>query len=207
MEANKGGNNRGNEGRVVGPRPDGPQLVFTIAGKEVNIADALSREMSRNKGLFDYDIRREAASTPEKYKPGDDYALDWLRMFRQDGVTDEMYLRTMPKFFEWAAKPEGGFDEDFLAVAERIFDATCVDMKMGDSYRNYGSNHPSSVRRPEVDKVAYYSRAYGQLKGFKIFIWNDKSLAARRQEYIDASRDSLLIRYGDARHPLVLPRR
>jgi hypothetical protein len=113
MENNKGGEN------LQGPKPETPRLVFPIAGKVVNIADALSGDWQRNKGLKSRDIRNEAGSTPEKFKPGDDYALYWLTAFQQAEVNDKLYLKRIPKFFEWAAKPKVDLMRVFLPCQSR----------------------------------------------------------------------------------------
>jgi hypothetical protein len=105
-------------------------------------------------------------------------------------------------------KTEGGFDEGFLAVSEQIFDTTMKEM--GFEGRGYAITVGSHPRNPSVasdqDRVAFYSRAYGELKGFKKYIWDDPAQAAKKQEYVDAAKQSLVTKYGTS-HVLSHPRR
>src|SRR4051812_39698187 len=87
MEKQQGGEN------LQGPKPEAPRLVFPIAGKEVNIADALSGDPARSKGLNYRDIADKAGAAGrqavhELYKvrqrsrkavqPPDDKDIPWL---------------------------------------------------------------------------------------------------------------------------------
>jgi|SRR4051794_11494107 len=177
MEKQQGGEN------LQGPKPETPRLVFPIAGKEVNIADALSSDPARSKGLNYRDIadKAGAAGSPEKFKPGDRYALDWLKMFQESHLTGNQYKEAMPRFFEWAAKPEGGFENGLLAVADQIFDTTCQEMGLSEGYRIYGPYHPVWANTSAEKRAAFYGRAYGQLQGFKKYVWDDPAQAAKKE--------------------------
>src|SRR3954469_25259028 len=110
MEKQQGGEN------LQGPKPETPRLVFPIAGKEVNIADALSSDPARSKGLNYRDIadKAGAAGSPEKFKPGDRYALDWLKMFQESHLTGNQYKEAMPRFLNGQPSQKAGLRMGYL---------------------------------------------------------------------------------------------
>jgi hypothetical protein len=123
-------------------------------------------------------------------------------MFQERGVTDQMYLKTMPKFFEWAAKKDGGYDSDFLAVAERMFDYTATDMNLGNSYRNM---LPWEIN--VADRPIFYARAYGKIEAIRSFMWDHPAAGELKQRLIESSRQSIVAKYSLEKgytHPLSL---
>jgi len=174
------------------PQQESPRMVFkTTAGKEFNLADELNGKS------------RFYMSSSEDKHTGDYYAFDLIDLFsRRYGVREELYRKTMPKLFEWAAKKEGGFDEDFLAVTERVLDTTCAKMNVGDSYRRdaYGLR--------EEDRPIYYAWVYGQVEAIKEFIWDDPAMAEKKKQLVEAAKRSMLLKYGrNEHHPLAFPDR
>ena len=93
---------------------EAPRVTFLIGDKQVNIIQALDTH--------------ETHLSTANCRPGDVEAQALLRMLGNSLVTSSEYLRTMPKLFEYAAHPAGGFDRDFLAVAFHEFDSTAQYM-------------------------------------------------------------------------------
>jgi hypothetical protein len=174
MEINNGGNNQGAEVRTwFNPSP---KLEFTILKNKLNLEEVLSSDRKKRPSVLSLNWPGQEY---ENQNPGDVAAGTLLYGLHRSHVTIEEYKDTMPQLLEFAAKKDGGFDKDFIAVTLWEFDKVASKMELPNDLM---------LGSPDFDRIKnrreYFSRVYGRVEALKGMIWNNPAGVTIKQDRI-----------------------
>lgn len=153
-----------------------PRENFIIAGTPVHIGRYLDSEM--------YDVDRLYPFLPEKMKPGDFEAFEILRDLSYVGTTSRDYSIAMPRLFEYAAEPDGGFDADFLNVTH-YFIKKILSRRGGMTKVILSEAIGDSASDAHIKRIAYLSDVYGHVQAMRDIIWRDPAMEGTKKRAIE----------------------
>jgi len=177
-----------------------PPFIFTILGKEVNLADAFSTDAQKRREATTY------TSEPEQEAPEEKAAAKLLWALESSGVTFDEYKKAMPQLFAYAQNKEGKFDVGLIGVIFNTFDRTAEEMQVGRSAKVVSHGVDEQGRQitragwrgqlHETDRTIFFARSFGFIKGVREGILNipDPGLADRQKKVMDFGLNSPWLR-------------